>query len=573
MKGETAGGDRRRRRRDARRACAASRTRRAARRRHLRHRRRRPRHLQHLDRRGAGRRGRRACRSPSTATARSPVALGQRRRARRARRRRSRSTPELAGARARRDRHRLPLRAAAPPGDARGDAGAPRARRAHGLQPARPAHQPGRRAPQVLGVYARDRVELLARVLAELGCDHALVVHGRRARRDHHHRRPPSSPRCATARCAATSSRRRSSGCAACRSRLSPAAPGGERRAHGGAARRRAARTRWRDVVALNAGAALYVGGRAADSPRGRRAARALLAAGAAARQARRAEGVPMTAGEPRPVKTTGRRRRHPAAHRRARGGGGWRRVGGGGELPSPEKAAVAARRRRRTPSSPRSPRSAAAPSSPRSSWARRAWARCAASSTRERQARTYAEARRGGALGGGRARLLLRQLRAAARLPAGSSGLPAIAKDFVVDPLQLDWAKDAGADAILLIAALYDAEELRGYAAAARAARPGAAGRDPRPRRRWSRSPARDWELVGVNNRDLRTFEVDLEHSIALGRDAAHRALKVAESGIAVPPPTSHGSAPPASTPSWSASALLADARPGPRRCGSCCA
>ena len=41
------------------------------------------------------------------------------------------------------------------------------------------------------------------------------------------------------------------------------------------------------------------------------------------------------------------------------------------------------------------------------------------------------------------------------------ASGLPAIAKEFVVDPLQLQWARDAGADAILLVAALYPREEL----------------------------------------------------------------------------------------------------------------
>jgi len=37
------------------------------------------------------------------------------------------------------------------------------------------------------------------------------------------------------------------------------------------------------------------------------------------------------------------------------------------------------------------------------------------------------------------------------------ASGLPTIAKDFIVDPVQLLWARDAGADAILLIAALYE--------------------------------------------------------------------------------------------------------------------
>ncbi len=48
-------------------------------------------------------------------------------------------------------------------------------------------------------------------------------------------------------------------------------------------------------------------------------------------------------------------------------------------------------------------------------------------------------------------------------------SGLPAIAKDFVVSERQLDAAVEAGADAILLVAALYDRQELAAWAAAAR--------------------------------------------------------------------------------------------------------
>src|SRR6185295_12848121 len=49
------------------------------------------------------------------------------------------------------------------------------------------------------------------------------------------------------------------------------------------------------------------------------------------------------------------------------------------------------------------------------------------------------------------------------------ASGLPAIAKDFIVDPVQLLWARDAGADAILLIASLYEPAEMVRYARLAR--------------------------------------------------------------------------------------------------------
>lgn len=111
--------------------------------------------------------------------------------------------------------------------------------------------------------------------------------------------------------------------------------------------------------------------------------------------------------------------------------------------------------------------------------------------------------------------------------------GLPAIAKEFVVDLRQLDWAVAAGADAILLVAALYSAEELAGWAAAARER-----GLAPLVETHDAADVAllagRDWEMVGVNNRNLKTFEVDLAHSIALRPQLPPGALAVAESGIA---------------------------------------
>lgn len=112
-------------------------------------------------------------------------------------------------------------------------------------------------------------------------------------------------------------------------------------------------------------------------------------------------------------------------------------------------------------------------------------------------------------------------------------SGLPAIAKDFVVDPVQLLWARDAGADAILLIAALYDdPDELAGYAGLARGL-----GLVPvieiHDAEDIAKLDEERWEIVGVNNRDLRTFEVDLQRSISLLPGLPVEAVKVAESGI----------------------------------------
>lgn len=112
------------------------------------------------------------------------------------------------------------------------------------------------------------------------------------------------------------------------------------------------------------------------------------------------------------------------------------------------------------------------------------------------------------------------------------ASGLPALAKDFVVHPIQLDWARQAGAAAILLIAALHSPTELLDLADQARHL-----GLVPLVECHGSDDIERlgvgEWELVGINNRDLRTFEVDLEHSMAMLPDLPVGSMKVAESGI----------------------------------------
>lgn len=113
------------------------------------------------------------------------------------------------------------------------------------------------------------------------------------------------------------------------------------------------------------------------------------------------------------------------------------------------------------------------------------------------------------------------------------ASGLPAIAKDFVVHPRQLEEAREAGAAAVLLVAALYDGEELARWARRAR-------GLGLVPLVETHDAADVDelgdaaWELVGVNHRDLRTFSVDLDRGVALLPRLPAGAVKVAESGIA---------------------------------------
>ena len=112
------------------------------------------------------------------------------------------------------------------------------------------------------------------------------------------------------------------------------------------------------------------------------------------------------------------------------------------------------------------------------------------------------------------------------------ASGLPTIAKDFLVHPRQIDEAATAGADAVLLIAALYEPRQLVAWANRARAH-----GLVPLVETHdvadLARLAGAEWELVGVNNRDLSTFEVDIERSIRLAPRLPPGALTVAESGI----------------------------------------
>ena len=115
----------------------------------------------------------------------------------------------------------------------------------------------------------------------------------------------------------------------------------------------------------------------------------------------------------------------------------------------------------------------------------------------------------------------------------ASSSGLPVLAKDFVIDERQIEWAHRAGASAVLLLAAILPVEELRGFAGLARSL-----GLVPLIETHDSADLTKlagaHWELVGINNRDLRTFAVDLEQSIRRLPEIPSGALRVAESGIA---------------------------------------
>ena len=112
---------------------------------------------------------------------------------------------------------------------------------------------------------------------------------------------------------------------------------------------------------------------------------------------------------------------------------------------------------------------------------------------------------------------------------------LPCLRKDFLVDPWQVAESRALGADCILIILAMID-----DALAADLLAEAGRLGMDALIETHDETEMARACELggdlVGINNRSLRTFEVDLVVTERLAYLAPHGALLVAESGIFTP-------------------------------------
>ena len=112
---------------------------------------------------------------------------------------------------------------------------------------------------------------------------------------------------------------------------------------------------------------------------------------------------------------------------------------------------------------------------------------------------------------------------------------LPCLRKDFMLDPWQIAESRALGADCVLVILAMVD-----DVLAAELMAEAGRFGMDvlveAHDAVEMARAAALGADLVGVNNRDLRTFEVDLANTERLARLAAPGALLVTESGVFTP-------------------------------------
>ena len=109
---------------------------------------------------------------------------------------------------------------------------------------------------------------------------------------------------------------------------------------------------------------------------------------------------------------------------------------------------------------------------------------------------------------------------------------LPVIRKDFVVDEYQLVEARAYGADAVLLIVAALDAVQLADLLAAARGLGLGALV-EVHDDAELDAVDLDAVDVLGVNSRDLKTFEVDLGRAERIFAELPERIVRVAESGI----------------------------------------
>lgn len=111
---------------------------------------------------------------------------------------------------------------------------------------------------------------------------------------------------------------------------------------------------------------------------------------------------------------------------------------------------------------------------------------------------------------------------------------VPLLRKDFVVDEYQIYEAKAIGAAAVLLIAASLTAEDIERFTKTAHNI--GLEVLCEVHNIDELKKISSDVNVVGVNNRDLKTFTVDLQHSIEVANMIPNGFVKISESGISSP-------------------------------------
>ncbi len=114
-----------------------------------------------------------------------------------------------------------------------------------------------------------------------------------------------------------------------------------------------------------------------------------------------------------------------------------------------------------------------------------------------------------------------------------GAVSVPLLRKDFMLDPYQIAEAKSYGADAVLFIAALLDPSLLREIARKQATAYRWMHWSRCIRKRNWRAAVAAGAQLIGINNRDLKTFAVDLATTERLAPLVPAGMPVVCESGI----------------------------------------
>ena len=115
------------------------------------------------------------------------------------------------------------------------------------------------------------------------------------------------------------------------------------------------------------------------------------------------------------------------------------------------------------------------------------------------------------------------------------ATNLPVLRKDFMIDPYQIVESRAWGADCILIIMAMLDDSAARSLLAVAKQWNMDALV-EVHDRVELERALAIGAEMVGINNRDLNSFETDLNVTLRLASHIPKGTLVVAESGIRTP-------------------------------------
>ena len=116
--------------------------------------------------------------------------------------------------------------------------------------------------------------------------------------------------------------------------------------------------------------------------------------------------------------------------------------------------------------------------------------------------------------------------------LARASCNLPLLRKEFIIDQYQILEAKAFGADVILLIAAILTREEIKQFSEFAKSLNLEVL-LEVHNEEELHKSIMPSLDMLGVNNRNLKTFEVSLETSKSLSNSIPDNFVKVSESGI----------------------------------------